>query len=334
MKMKLLLCTIIVLFPFHSVFASQIFHLEQKNGVCKWMIYNIKKEKDKKYFETDLCPDQIVWLKDKSFYYSIKSNIFWANQWIKTPTPITNIQTARQGHHPSSEVIWGVKGKYNSLYTMVIDPKIKHKRANRVDTYTYQGKKIDPDSFSGDWAEEKAAGIIKVWLKGKKEWKQQRIKLVGRYNNSHYDEDLYNNSVLSSRQIVQYNECGDANCEKLPTKSFWSLERFEKKLKFVDNGMESIGYLPLKDGKGLLFKKNFDETLRPVKPFVLCEDNCSEMTELELPKSFSDNFAMAKKGQHFLITNENRGSVASLYNFHSPKPVKSFRGPMVFWHPF
>jgi hypothetical protein len=332
--MKLFICIAILLIPFKSLFASHIFHLDKRKGVCEWKLYNVKKDKDRTYFKTEKCPNQIVWLKDKSFYYSIGSKVYWANQWVKTPTPVTSIKTARKGHDPSSEVIWGVKGKYNSLYTMVIDPKIKHTRVNRMDSYEYRDQALDADSFTGDPTEQKAAGVIKRWSKTKKKWQTKGIKVVGRYNNRHFDEDLYNNSVLSSRQIVHYNECARENCEELPKTGFWGLSRFESKLNMIDNGIESMGYLELTENRGILFKKNLDETLHPVKPFILCEDNCDKMTEVELPKSFSDNFAMVKKGEHFLVTNENRGSVAGLYNFDSPKPIKKFKGPMIFWHPF
>lgn len=332
--MKLIVYAFILMVPTKALWASHIFHLDKKADVCQWKIYDVKKDKDKIYFKTEICPDQIVWLKDKSFYYSIKSDVFWANRWVKTPVPIVNLDSARKGHHPGSEVIWGVKGKYNSLYTMVIDPKIKHVRINGDDSYEYKGKSIDPTTFNGDPTEQKAAGVIKKWLKAKKTWKDTKVKLVGRFNNKNFDEDLYNNSVLSSRQIVHYNECAENNCEKLPSESFWNLNRYQSQLKLVDSGIESMGYLALTEDKGILFKKALDDTLHPVKPFILCEDNCDNMTEIEMPKSFSDSFAMVKKGKHFLVTNENRGSVASLYNFHSPKPIKKFRGPMVFWHPF
>ncbi len=332
--MKFLICVFILIIPFKSLWASHIFHLEKKDGVCKWKIYDVKKERDKSYFQTPKCPNQIVWLKDKSFYYSIGYDVYWANRFSKTPQRITNIKSARNGYDPSSEVIWGVKGKYNALHAMVIDPRIKHMRVDKVDTYEFRNKSINPLTFKGVANEKKAAGVIRRWLKGDKKWTTESVKLVGRYNNSHFDEDLYNVSVLSSRQIVNYNECAENNCEKLPSKGFWDLSRFEKKLNFNDNGIETIGYMPLENDKGILFKKALDEELHPVKPFLLCEDNCEKMTEVELPESFSDNYAMVKKGKHYLITNDSRGSVASLYNFQSAKPVKEFKGPMVFWHPF
>ncbi len=332
--MKLLLCLFIVFLPFKSVWASHIFHLEKKSNRCEWKLYDVKKGIDKSYFKTTKCPNQIVWLKDKSFYYSINDNIYWANRWSKKPKAITSIKSARKGFNPRSEIIWGVKGRYNSIHVMVIDPGIRHVRVNKQDSYEFRNRPVDPDSFKGVATEQKAAGVIRRWLKGTKKWKTEKVKLVGRFNNSHFDEDLYNMSVLSSRQIVSYNECSGNNCEKLPTSGFWDLSRFEKKLQMVDNGIESMGYLALDADKGLLFKKSLDDELHPVKPFLLCEDNCERTTELELPKSFSDNYAMVKKGQHFLISNENRGSIASLYNFNSAKPIKEFKGPMVFWHPF
>ena len=332
--MKLLVFILIFIFPLQSLWAYEIFHLEQKKRMCEWKIYDVKKDKDRQYFKTSKCPNQIVWLKDKSFYYSMGNSVYWADRASKKAFWVTNINDARKGHEPGSEVIWGVKGKYNSLHVMVIDPHIKHTRVNRVDSYEYRSKPIDAESYVGEGDEEKAAGIIKVWLKGERKWKTETIKLVGRYNNAHFDEALYNNSVLSSRQIVNYNECSGTNCEKLPSDGFWDVRRFEKELKVVDNGIESMGYLELNNDKGILFKKAFDETLHPVKPFLLCEDNCEKMTQMELPKSFSNSYAMVKKGKHFLITNDNRGSIASLYKFDSPKPVKQFKGPMVFWHPF
>ena len=103
--MKLFLCLLIVCIPFKSLLANHIFHLEKKNGQCEWKLYNVKKDKDKTYFSTEKCPNQIVWLKDKSFYYSIGSDVFWANRWVKDPVAITNIKTARQGHFAGSEVI-------------------------------------------------------------------------------------------------------------------------------------------------------------------------------------------------------------------------------------
>lgn len=332
--MKTLLVVAILLLPFKSLWASHIFHLEPNKKNCRWKLYNVKTSKDRTYFTTEKCPNQIVWLKDKSFYFSIGSEVYWANHRMKKPKAITNIKTASKGHTAGSEVIWGVKGKYNSLYTMVIDPKIKHTRVNGEDSYEYKDRPIDPNSFTGVATEKKAAGVIRRWHKGRKKWVTEKIKLVGRFNNTHYDEALYNNSVLSSRQIVHYNECSGSNCETLPSESFWDLKQFQKQLHMVDSGIESMGYLALDKDKGVLFKKALDDTLHPVKPFILCEDNCEKMTEMELPQSFSDSYAMVKKGNHFLVTNENRGSIASLYNFHSAKPIHKFKGPMVFWHPF
>jgi len=332
--MKLFLLTLIFILPSESLLASHIFHMEQKKGACLWMLYNVETAKDKKYFQTPSCPNQIVWLKDKSFYYSINSQIYWSHKWTKNPIKVVNYMSARKGHSASSEVIWGVKGKYNSIHTLVIDPDIKHIKANGKDIFEYKHKAVDLNTFKGDESEHKAAGIIKRWQKGTKKWKKEDIKLVGRYNNTNYDEDLYNNSVLSSRQIISYNECADNDCEKLPRKSFWDFSSWEDQVKMIDDGLESMAYLPLDDEKGILFKKSLAGTLHPVQPFILCENNCKKMTEVELPKSFSDKYAMVKKGHHYLVTNEDRGSIGNLYTFNSAKPIKKFRGPMVFWHPF
>ncbi len=331
--MKLTLCLFIIMVPLKGLWASHIFHLDKQQGVCKWKLYDVKKQKDKTYYRTQACPNQIVWLKDKSFYYSIGSKIYWSSQWSKKPQYVVNLKTARKGYDPTSEVIWGVKGKYNSIHAMVIDPNLKHMRINKEESYEFRKKPVDGSTFSGVATEPRAAGVIRTWQKSGA-WKTQLVKVVGRYNERHYDEDLYNMSVLSSRQIVHYNECAGDNCEKLPSESFWSLNKYQKKLKVIDNGIESMGYLSLDEDKGLLFKKSLQDHLQTIKPFILCEDNCDKMTELELPKSFSDSYAMVKKGNHFLISNENRGSIAGLYSFDSPKPIKEFRGPMVFWHPF
>lgn len=331
--MKLLICLFIVLLPMKHIFASHIFHLEQKEGKCQWSLYDVKKEKDKKYYQTDVCPNQIVWLKDKSFYYSVKSTIYWANQWTKKPVKIVDYKSARKGHTAGSEVIWGVKGKYNSIYTMVIDHKIKHMAVNGQHSYEYNGKAINADSFEGDATEQKAAGIIKRWYKNSKKWKTISYKLTGRHSTGH-DEDLFNMSVLSSKQIIHYNECKDSNCEKLPSESSRKIASWEKQLKLIDDGIESLGYMKLAEGKGILFKKSFDETQHPSRPFMLCTEGCDEMQEVELPKSFSNNFALVKKGNHFLVLNENKGSIGSLYSFNSTTPIKTFKGPMVFWHPF
>lgn len=332
--MKQLVFLVAILFPLKSIYASHIFHLEDKKGQCQWKLYNVKTTKDKVYYKTPQCPKQIVWLKDKSFYYSIKSQIYWANQWTKKPIKIVNFKSARKGHSQGSEVIWGVKGKYNSIYALVIDPQLKQMKVNGKESYEYKSRKISGDTFRGVATEQKATGIVKRWLKGKRQWKSVKYKIVGRHNHNGFDEDLYNNSVLSSKQIIGYNECSENNCENFPSDSSWDVKGWRKKLKLVDNGIESMGYLALDENKGLLFKKSLDDTLHPVKPFLLCEDDCSQTSEIELPKSFSDNFAMVKKGKHLLLFNENRGSIGNLYSFNSPKPIKTFRGPMVFWHPF
>lgn len=334
--MKNILILLLLSSPVQPAIASHIFHLEKEKETCQWKLYDVTKKRDKKYFQTKTCPTQIVWLKDKSFYYSLGSEIFWANRWVRKPTPIVNLRSAKASHSRKSEVIWGVKGKYNSLYAMVTDPNVKRIPVNGkgMDRFSYQGHTLHESLFEGDPNEKKAAGVIKVWLKTKKTWKTESIKLVGRYSGHGFDKDLFNNSVLSSRQIVHYNECADYNCEEVPKTSFWDPNRFEKKLNIIDNGFESMGYLSLNKDKGVLFKKVLNDTLHSVKPFVLCNDNCEKMTEIELPKSFSDSYAMVKKGEHFLVTNENKGSIAGLYDFNSPKPIKKFRGPMVFWHPF
>jgi hypothetical protein len=314
--------------------AANIFHLKSGKNECLWKVYDVNTGKDKNYFTTPQCPNQIVWLKDKSFYYSIKSKIFWANQWSIKPVEVVDFMTAKKEFHKDSEVIWGVKGRFNSIYTLVIDPRLKHKVVNGKDTYQFKKHKIDPKTFRGIATEQKASGIIRAWNKGKKTWQTVGYKLVSRFNPSGFDEDLYNNSVLSSKQIINYNECGENNCEDLPTENRNDLNQMEKQLKLVDNGMESIGYLSLNSESGILFKKYLGEAQHPVKPYFLCENNCSKTQELELPKSFSDNFAMVKKGKHFLLFNENKASVGNLYSFNSPIPLKSFTGPMVFWHPF
>lgn len=332
--MKLFISLLLVMIPINFAWSSHIFHMEVEDGACNWKLYNVEKDKDRIYYRTEVCPDQIVWLKDKSFFFSVKNEVFWANQWVKVPKLITNINTARKDYPRSSEVIWGVKGKHNSIHAMVIDPKIKYMRVNKRDTYEYQGEALDPDSYTGSNDEARAAGIIRRWSPSKKDWITESIKVVGRYNNTGFDQNLYNNSVLSTRQIIHYNECGGANCEELPKHSFWDLSQWEKKLNFVDDGIQSMGYLPLDNGKGLLFKKAQGESLHTVKPFILCENDCETMNELELPRSFSDNYSVVKKGRHYLVTNEDRGSIGNLYGFHSTKPIKTFRGPMVFWHPF
>ena len=332
--MKFFICALLIIIPTKFVWASHIFHLEKKDGVCYWKLYNVEKEKDKNYYITEECPNQIVWLKDKSFYFSIKSTVYWANRWIKVPKKITNFKSARSGFAPNSEVIWGVKDKYNSIYAMVIDPNIKYMRVNKQDSYEYQGKALDPDTYQGSGDEQRAAGILRRWSPSKKAWKTKDIKVVGRFNNTGFDSNLYNNSVLSTRQIIHYNECGGNNCEQLPEHSFWDISKWEEKLKFVDDGISTMGYLELGGGKGLLFKKSQGETLHTVRPFILCENDCEQMSEVELPRSFSDNFSLVKKGNHYLVTNEDRGSIGNLYTFNSTKPVKTFRGPMVFWHPF
>lgn len=325
---------ILSLFPMKHLWASSIFHLEKKKGQCHWLLYNVDKAQDKSYYKTENCPNQIVWLKDKSFYFSIGSDIFWANRWVKKPIKIVNYKTARLGVTSNREIIWGVKGRHNSIYALVIDPNLKQMAVNGKFSYEYKARGVASTSFSGSPAEDKAAGVIRRWLKSKKKWVTEKVKLVGRFNDIQYDQDLYNNSVLSSHQIIHYNECGDANCEALPASSGWNMEEWKRKLNVTDNGIDSLGYLELTQTSGILFKKALGETLHPVKPFILCKENCEEMSEMELPKSFADNYSMVKKGNLILVTNEDRGSVGNLYSFNSPKPVKSFRGPMVFWHPF
>jgi hypothetical protein len=330
----LIFVLIFLLWPAKDLFASSIFHLEKKQGQCRWLLYNVEKDKDKNYYRTDKCPNQIVWLKDKSFYFSVGSDIFWANRWVKKPIKIVNFKTAKTGVTNNDEVIWGVKGKYNSIYALVIDPKLKHMAVNGQDSFEYKDRSVASTSFNGIPTEKKAAGIVRRWSKSKKKWFTEKVKLVGRFNETGFDEDLYNNSVLSSTQIIHYNECAGSNCETLPHNSGWKLDEWKKKLKFIDDGVQSVGYIKLDKESGILFKKSLGETLHPIKPFLLCKNDCNKMSEVELPKSFSDNYAIVKKGKHILVTNEDRGSVGNLYTFNSPKPVKSFRGPMVFWHPF
>lgn len=332
--MKIIICLLIVLTPFESVFASYIFHLDKKKSQCIWKLYDVNANQDRTYYKTQKCPNQIVWLKDKSFYYSIGTMIYWSKVSLQSPVSVVDYMKSKRGFSPDSEVIWGVKGKYNSVHAMVIDPKIKHMRVNRLDSYEYRGRAVASTSYTRETAEQKAAGVIRRWSKAKRKWITDKVKLVDRFNEDNLDEDLYNMSVLSSRQIIHYNECSEENCESLPSESSRAISQWEDKLKLIDDGIQSIGYLKLEGNKGILFKKIQEETLHPVRPFLLCEDNCEKMTELELPKSFSDSYSMVKKGQHFLVTNEDRGSIGNLYGFSSAKPIKTFKGPMVFWHPF